>query len=176
MVLYHAGPQWLFVDETSINRSEMAKRLTDQHGFTPCTLYEPFGAGRGAVIAKHDHMLVMALGEAGGNTFYAVAPSKELQDLIWSFSHGLASQWSELELRALTGEGDWNALMTMAAAQFAAARRSIERAIAGNPAHDAPTAQQSMTADMPLLDDDVMEVPPDYLHSFTGMEVSECAH
>lgn len=176
MILYHAGPQWLFVDETSINRSEMAKRLAEHHGFTPCTLYEPFGSGRGAVIAKRDHMLVMALGEAGGNTFYAVAPSKELQDLIWSFSHGLASQWSELELRALTGAGEWNAVMAMATSQFADARRSVESAIVGTMDHDAPLALESAPAELPLLDDDVMEVPSDYLHSFTRPEVSECAH
>lgn len=176
MILYHAGPQWLFVDETSINRSEMATRLTDHHGFTPCTLYEPFGTGRGAVIAKRDHMLVMALGEPGGSTFYAVAPSKELQDLIWSFSHGLASQWSELELRALTGEGDWNAVMKLATSQFAAARVSVERAIVGKLEGKSPELAESAPAEMPMLDDDVMEVPSDYLHSFDGLEVSECAH
>jgi len=171
MILYHAGPEWLFVEETFINRSDMAKCLCEQHGFTPCTMYEPFGPGRGAVIAKRDHMLVMALGEAGGNPFFAVAPSKELQDLIWSFSNGLASQWSELELRALTGAQDWDAVMKLAAKQFSAARRSVERAIEGKPEQDQP-----VLAEMLDYSDDAMEVPPDYLHSFTGPEVSECAH
>ena len=91
MILYPAGPQWLFVEETFINRSDMAKRLCEQHGFTQCMMYEPFGPGRGAVIAKRDHMLVMALGEAGGTTLFAGAPSKELQELLWSFPHGPAS-------------------------------------------------------------------------------------
>nr|WP_315593798.1 hypothetical protein [uncultured Cupriavidus sp.] len=171
MILYHAGPDWLFVEETFINRSDMAKRLCEQHGFTQCMMYEPFGPGRGAVIAKRDHMLVMALGEAGANTFFAVAPSKELQDLIWSFSNGLASQWSQLELRALTSREEWGAVMTMAAEQFSAARRSVERAIAGKPAHDTP-----VPADMPHWDDGAMEVPPEYLHSYNGTELSECAH
>ncbi|MWL91375.1 hypothetical protein [Cupriavidus sp. SW-Y-13] len=171
MILYHAGPDWLFVEETFINRSDMAKRLSEQHGFTQCMMYEPFGPGRGAVIAKRDHMLVMALGEAGGNTFFAVAPSKELQDLIWSFSNGLASQWSELELRALTGQQDWDAVMKLAGKQFSDARRSVERAIAGKPAQDAPSLP-----DVPQWDESAMEVPSDYLHSFDVQEVFECAH
>ena len=171
MIPYHAGPEWLFVEETFINRLEMAKRLSEQHGFTQCMLYEPFGPGRGSVIAKRDHMLVMALGEAGGNTFFAVAPAKELQDLIWSFSNGLASQWSQLELRALTGQDDWKAVMTMATAQFADARRSVERAISGKPERDAPAI-----AEIPVFEDDAMEVPSDYLHSFNGTEEAECAH
>ncbi|WP_354676795.1 hypothetical protein [Cupriavidus plantarum] len=171
MILYHAGPDWLFVEETFINRSDMARRLADHHGFTQCMMYEPFGTGRGTVIAKRDHMLVMALGEAGGNTFFAVAPSKELQDLIWSFTNGLASQWSQLELRALTGLEDWAAVMKMAGTQFAAARRSIERAIANKPEHDAP-----IVVEMPTFDENVMEVPSDYLHSFGDMGVPECAH
>ncbi|QET04004.1 hypothetical protein FOB72_17780 (plasmid) [Cupriavidus pauculus] len=171
MILYHAGPDWLFVEETFINRSDMAKRLSEQHGFTQCMMYEPFGTGRGAVIAKRDHMLVMALGEAGSNTFFAVAPSKELQDLIWSFTNGLASQWSQLELRALTGLEDWAAVMKMAAAQFTAARRSVERAIVGKPERDAPVASE-----MPTFDENVMEVSSEYLHSFSGAELSECAH
>lgn len=171
MILYHAGPDWLFVEETFINRSDMAKRLSEQHGFTQCMMYEPFGTGRGAVIAKRDHMLVMALGEAGGNTFFAVAPSKELQDLIWSFTNGLASQWSALELRALTGVEGWGAVMEMAASEFAAASRSLERAIADKPEHDA-----SAVAEMPMFDENVMEVSSEYLHSFSGAEVSECAH
>ncbi|WP_423200663.1 Tir chaperone protein (CesT) family protein (plasmid) [Cupriavidus sp. H19C3] len=171
MILYHAGPDWLFLEQTCINRSEMAKRLAERHGFTQCMMYEPFGRGRGAVIAKRDHMLVMALGEPSGSTFFAVAPSKELQDLIWSFSNGLASQWSELELRALTGQQDWDGVMKLASQQFSAARRSVERAIAGKPEQDAPSLP-----DVPIWDESAMDVPSDYLHSFNGSEVSECAH
>ncbi|QBY56403.1 hypothetical protein [Cupriavidus oxalaticus] len=171
MILYHAGPDWLFVEETCIDRSVMAKRLADAHDFTQCMLYEPFGQGRGTVIAKRGHMLVLALGEVGRNTFFAVAPSKELQDLIWSASNGLASQWSQLELRAITGLEDWPAVIKMAAGEFAAARRSLERAIAGKPERDVP-----VLAEMPVFDDNAMEVPSDYLHSFNGTEVSECVH
>ncbi|RZT29071.1 hypothetical protein [Cupriavidus agavae] len=171
MIYYPAGPDWLFVEETAINRSDMAKRLAEDHGFTQCMMYEPFGPGRGAVIAKRDYMLVMALGEAGGNTFFAVAPSKELQDLIWSFSNGLASQWSPLELRALTGHEDWAAVMKMAASQLADARRSVERAVSGKLEKEGATV-----ADVTLYDENVMEMPSDYLHSFDAQETFECAH
>ncbi|SDD58873.1 hypothetical protein SAMN05216345_111165 [Cupriavidus sp. YR651] len=171
MILYHAGPDWLHIEEVFVERSAMAKRLAELHNFTQCMRYEPFGPDRGAVIAKRGHMLVLAIGEAGNNTFFAVAPSKELQDLIWSFSNGLASQWSRLELKAMTGHEDWPAVLKMATDQFAAAVRSLERAIAGKPEHDAPAF-----AEMPILDDDVMEVPSDYLHSLNGTEVFECAH
>jgi hypothetical protein len=62
-------------------------------------MYEPFGPGRGAVIAKRDHMLVMALGEAGGNTFCrsAVQGAAGL-DLVVLQRPGITV--GELELRA----------------------------------------------------------------------------
>ncbi|MFC4518500.1 hypothetical protein [Cupriavidus pinatubonensis] len=170
MILYHAGPNWLHVEESATTRTDLAKRLCENHQFTQCMMYEPFGHGRGAVIARRDHMLVMAITTGGGNTWYAVAPSKELQDLIWSFSNGFAGQWSALELRAVTGLDDWTALLQMAGVQFAAAVRSVARAIAGQPERELPA-----TAEMPVFDGDAMELPSDYLHSF-GLEGVECAH
>ncbi|MGX6566741.1 hypothetical protein [Cupriavidus necator] len=170
MILYHAGPKWLHVEESAMTRTDLAKRLCENHQFTQCMMYEPFGRGRGAVIAKRDHILVMAIATDGGNTWYSVAPSKELQDLIWSFSNGFAGQWSALELRAMTGLDDWKALLQIAGVQFAAAVRSVERAITGLPEQDVPAV-----AEMPVFDGDAMELPSDYLHSF-GTEVVECAH
>ncbi len=99
MILYHAGPSWVHVAEAAMVRTDLAKRLCDSHGFTQCMLYEPFGRDRGAVIAKRGHMLVMAIGADGGNTWFSVAPSKALQDLIWSFSNGFAGQWAPWNLR-----------------------------------------------------------------------------
>jgi hypothetical protein len=171
MILYHAGPSWVHVAEAALARTELAKRLCDQHGFTQCMLYEPFGRDRGAVIAKREHMLVMAIATDGGNTWFSVAPSKEMQDLIWSFSNGFAGQWSALELKAITGLDDWKALLEMAASQFSAAVRSVERAIAGQPEQDMPAVPE-----LPVFEGEAMEVPADYLHSFTGAEVAECAH
>ncbi|SPK77495.1 conserved protein of unknown function (plasmid) [Cupriavidus taiwanensis] len=171
MILYHAGPSWVHVAEAALARTELAKRLCDQHGFTQCMLYEPFGRDRGAVIAKREHMLVMAIATDGGNTWFSVAPSKEMQDLIWSFSNGFAGQWSALELKAIAGLDDWKALLEMAASQFSAAVRSVERAIAGQPEEDMPEAPE-----LPVFEGEAMEVPADYLHSFTGAEVAECAH
>ncbi|ODV44180.1 hypothetical protein AWV79_10420 [Cupriavidus sp. UYMMa02A] len=171
MILYHAGPSWVHVAEAAIVRTVLAKRLCDSHGFTQCMLYEPFGRDRGAVIATRGHMLVMAIGTDGGNTWFSVAPSKELQDLIWSFSNGFAGQWSALELKAIAGLDDWKALLELAGRQFSAAVRSVERAIADQPEQDVPD-----TPEQPMFEGDVMEVPADYLHSFNGTEAVECAH
>jgi len=171
MILYHAGPKWVHIAEAAMMRTDLAKRLCDDHGFTQCMLYEPFGRTRGAVIAKRGHMLVMAIGTDGGNTWFSVAPSKELQDLIWSFSNGFAGQWSALELKVITGLDDWKALLEMAGRQFAAAVRSVDRAIAGQPEQDVQA-----NPELVVFDGDAMEVPADYLHSFSGTEVVECAH
>ncbi|PMX90824.1 hypothetical protein, partial [Pseudomonas sp. GW460-13] len=63
-------------------------------------------------------------------------------------------------------------VIALARQQFAAAVRSLERALAGLPERDAP----AVVPDMPSYDGDVMELPGDYLAAMTGMEVSECAH
>lgn len=170
MILYHAGPQWVQVFETLVNRTDLAKALCEQHGFTQCMLYEPFGAGRGAVIAKRGHMVVMDIGADGGAHWYAVAPAKELQDLIWSFSNGFAGQWSALELKIISGHGDWKPLLEMAGRQFSDVVRIVEQTIAG-PAQDSHPVQQ-----LTDFNDDAMEVPADYFHSLSSTEVVECVH
>ena len=171
MILYHAGPEWAEIVEATVSQPDLTNRLCENHGFTPCTRYEPFGPGRGAVIAKRDHMLVMTIETDGKTTWFALAPSKELQDLLWSFSNGFAGQWSALELKAITGYDDWNALLRMAGDQFQAAVRSVERAIEGRPERDIPE-----TTAMPVFEGDAMEVPADYLFSMDGSEMTECAH
>lgn len=170
MILYHAGPQWVHVFEALVNRAVLAKALHEQHGFTQCMLYEPFGAGRGAVIAKRGHMVVMALGADNGTEWYAVAPSKELQDLIWSFSNGFAGQWSALELKVITGHDDWKSLLAMAGHQFSDVVDVVQRTIDG-PTHADPAE--------PILDPfygNALEVPADYLYSLSGEEIAECVH
>lgn len=171
MMLYPAGPDWAHTFETAIGASALASRLADAHGFTRSTLFQPFGAGRGTVIAKRDHLLVLAVHAADDQHWYEVTPSLEMQNLLWSFSHGYASQWSALELRALCGCTAWPDVIALARQQFAAAVRSLERALAGLPERDAAT----VAPDMPFYDGDVMELPADYLASMTGAEVSECA-
>jgi len=172
MMLYPAGPDWAQTFESTIPTSELAARLTDAHSFTRSTLFQPFGAGRGAVIAQRDHLLVLAVHAADDQHWYEVTPSLELQNLIWSFSHGYASQWSALELKALCGCTAWRDVIALARQQFAAAVRSMERALAGLPEQDAPVA----VPDMAMYPGDVMELPADYLTSMTGAEVVECAH
>ena len=171
MMLYPAGPDWAHTFEIALGASTLASRLADAHGFTRSTLFQPFGAGRGTVIAKRDHLLVLAVHAADDQHWYEVTPSLEMQNLLWSFSHGYASQWSALELRALCGCTAWPDVIALARQQFAAAVRSLERALAGLPERDAA----AVAPDMPFYDGDVMELPADYLASMTGAEVSECA-
>ncbi|RDK11719.1 hypothetical protein [Cupriavidus lacunae] len=172
MMLYPAGPDWAQTFETALPTSTLAARLADAHGFTRSTLFQPFGAGRGTVIAQRDHLLVLAVHAADGQHWYEVTPSLEMQNLLWSFSYGYASQWSALELKALCGCTAWPDVIALARQQFAAAVRSLERALAGLPERDAPAA----APDLPFYDGEVIELPGDYLASMTGLEVSECGH
>ena len=168
MILYHAGPAWARTFEVEMPQSDLANRLCSDHGFLRGMLFQPFGMNRGAVIATREHMLVMALGTDTGATWFSVAPAKEIQDLLWSFSNGYASQWSARELKALSGCEDWQALQLAVRGQFAAAVRSVERAIAGKPEHD-----PRPISEMP--DDDVFELPSDYLQAMP-MEDAPCVH
>lgn len=172
MMLYPAGPDWAHTFQTDMAAPALAARLAAAHGFARSTLFQPFGAGRGTVVAQRDHLLVLAVHAADGQHWYEVTPSLEMQNLLWSFSHGYASQWSTLELKALSGCTVWPDVIALARRQFAAAVRSLERAIAGLPERDVPT----VVPDIPRYDGDVMELPSDYLASMTGIEVSECAH
>lgn len=172
MTLYPAGPQWARSFETNIAASTLASRLAQHHEFTAATLFQPFGAGRGAVIAARRHMLVMALHQEDGTTWYSVAPSVEMQNLLWSFSNGYTSQWSPAELKVLIGCDNWPELLQLAQREFAAAVRSFERAVEGKPEVDPPAPTPELDADDPS----VMEVPADYLYSMSGSEMPECAH
>ncbi|MFS8980218.1 hypothetical protein PO002_38170 [Cupriavidus necator] len=172
MMLYPAGPDWAHTFQTALAAPTLAARLADAHGFTRGIQFQPFGAGRGAVIAQRDHLLVLAVYAADDQHWYEVTPSLEMQNLLWSFSHGYASQWSALELKALSGCSAWPDVIALARQQFAAAVRSLERALAGLPERDEP----AIVPDMPSYDGDVMELPGDYLASMTGVEVAECAH
>ncbi len=171
MIVYPAGPQWTRTFETALTASELANRLCEAHGFTEATLYEPFGHGRGAVIARRGHLLVMAPHTDGTKTWFALALSNEMQDLLWSFSNGYASQWTTLELKLMSGCDNWEALLVLAGKQFAGAESSVDRAIQGMPA-SVPAA----LAEMPPFEGDCMELPPDYLQSVAESEVIECAH
>ncbi|WP_020423678.1 hypothetical protein [Cupriavidus sp. WS] len=151
-----------------MTQADLVARLCDNHSFVRGAQFQPFGPNRGAVVAVRAHMLVMVLHTEGGTTWLSVAPSKEIQDLLWSFSNGYASQWSAMELKALSGCDDWNALQAMAHGQFAAAVRSLERAIAGMPEYDAPPV-------LDALDENTLELPPDYLQS-VSLEDAPCVH
>jgi len=169
MIVYPAGPQWTRTFEAALTASELARRLCEAHGFQEANLYEPFGHGRGAVIAKCGHLLVMALHTDDGKTWFSLTPTKELQDLLWSFSNGYASQWTTLELKLITGCDNWDALLMLAGKQFASAESSVDRAILGK-----AEVVRSTPAEMPPFYGDCIELPPDYLQTVAESEVLEC--
>ncbi|MCK4120430.1 hypothetical protein ACI2UK_24325 [Ralstonia nicotianae] len=168
MILYPAGPEWARCFVSELPASELAACLVKSHGFTRATFFTPFGPGRGAVIAKRDHMLAMAVQSNDEATVYTVAPSVELQNLLWSFSNGYASQWSERELHALTGCASWQEVLDLAACQFAAAVRSVERAVGGLPEHDPVHLEAGP--------EELLEIPGDYFNAGVAEGGVACDH
>lgn len=161
MILYPAGSQWTRCFEADLPASELAARLVSKHEFTRAMLFQPFGHGRGAVIATRGHMLVMAVETDGERTVFTVAPTVQVQNLLWSLSNGYTSQWSEAELRALTACSTFPEVLEMARTQFFSAVRSFERALAGKPEVDVV-----MTYDD---SHEVLEIPGDYyMTGFSG--------
>lgn len=173
MILYPAGPQWARCFETDVAPADMAQRLANGHGFHAAAAAEPFGRGRGSLIATREHMLVLAVEPRADAHWYSVAPTLELQNLLWSWANGYASQWSELERRILTGRVGWPDILDLARQQFAAAVRSVERALTGMPESEAAPAPDDA---MWMEREPLMALPVDYLVPISGAEVVECAH
>ncbi|MCP3018189.1 hypothetical protein [Cupriavidus basilensis] len=174
MILYPAGPEWTHTFDAAMAASEMAARVTNGHGFTRGTLFQPFGAGRGAVIAQRDHILLMALHTEGGHDWFSVAPSLALQQLLWSLSNGLTSQWSEPELKILTGCRTWPEVANLAGKQYAAAVRSVERALQGLPEAETPPVS-AVLSEMPVDESGLLELPGNYMSYMQTDEELSCA-
>ncbi|MGC8213130.1 hypothetical protein [Ralstonia pseudosolanacearum] len=166
MILYPAGPQWARCFEVDMPASELAARLVSKHEFTRAMLFQPFGHGRGAVIATRGHMFVMAVETDGQRTVFTVAPTVEMQNLLWSVSNGYTSQWSETELKCLTGCSNFRDVLELARAGFAAAVRSFERALAGKPEVDVVITHDDSH--------DVLEIPGDYYVTGFSSEGAPC--
>ncbi|MDC6177111.1 hypothetical protein [Ralstonia solanacearum] len=166
MILYPAGPEWARCFEVDMPATELAARLVSKHEFTRAMLFQPFGHGRGAVITTRGHMLVMAVETDGQRTIFTVAPTVQMQNLLWSLSNGYTSQWSETELKILTGCSNFRDVLELARTQFAAALRSFERALAGKPEVDVVITHDDSH--------DVLEIPSDYYVTGFGSEGAPC--
>jgi hypothetical protein len=157
-MFYPAGQKWTHTLEASIDVAKLRKLLCDEYQFIVGMLSEPFGAGRGAILAQRAHMLVLVLDDSDGATL-AIVPSREMQNLLWSFSNNYAAQWNAHELNALTGHTTWPKVIEHASTEFTEAVRDVARAANGK------------RKPKPIsLDDGVPELPSDYLFDCPSME------
>jgi hypothetical protein len=178
--LYPAGSDWIQHIAATRSARELRKLLTEQAGFSAGMLHQPFGAARGAVIAQKGAFLVLADAIDGEHAELAVVPDVQLQNLLWSFSKGYANQWSDREIKLLTGCDNWDALLRKSKADFAAVCTTVRAAADGSLMRpvEPPTPAPVSASPFPELpdDDDIPWLPSEYLHDAPGPEVMSCAH
>ncbi len=128
--LYPAGPRWTKRFMSTISAEKVRDCLVEIVGFAAGTLLEPFGKDRGAVIASHQGFLVLVETDLEG-TELVVVPDVLLQNLLWSVDWGYASQWSDREIKVLTGCDNWNDLLSDSSHKLKFIASMVEQAIAG---------------------------------------------
>jgi hypothetical protein len=128
--LYPAGPCWAKRFMSTISAEKVRECLVEIAGFAVGTLAEPFGKDRGAVIASHQGFLVMVETDLEG-TELIVVPDVQLQNLLWSMNSGYASQWSDREIKVLTGCDNWEDLLTESSRKLKFIGSMVEQAIEG---------------------------------------------
>jgi hypothetical protein len=163
-MIYAVGAQWTRTFESKLSLGEIRGLLCSEYGCIAGVLSEPFGDRRGQMLVQRGHMLVLVLSVAPGETTVVVVPAQEMQNLLWSFSNGYAAQWSDHELRGLTGRSQWNAVIELASSQFVDLVQDVSRSVAGQRKPVEPT-----------FDEGAMELPSDYLHSSSAPEDASCA-
>lgn len=178
--LYPAGPDWVRHFNATLSAVDIQQLLVKHAGFTAALFHQPYGPARGAVVAVRHGFVVMVHERDADELELVIAPDVEMTNLLWSHSHGYASQWSAREIKALTGCENWEQLLKMAGTRFSAACTALERAIDGTivpPAPAQPAAPVERVATTVAVapidrivsssfpdDDDVPWLPSDYLH------------
>jgi hypothetical protein len=176
--LYPAGPQWVRRFVSSISAAEVRHLLVEVASFTAGALMEPFGKERGAVIASHQGFLVMVDTGLHG-TELVVAPDVQLQSLLWSMNSGFGGQWSNREIKLLTGHGGWDDLLKDTSQKLASISKIVEQAIDGLLVkQQAPVSQA--TSQQPAESDTFGGEPWDpssyaHLMAMTGSDAA-CVH
>ncbi|MFT4510549.1 hypothetical protein [Caballeronia sp. 15711] len=149
--LYPAGAAWVRTFATEkFSARDIQKSLVDHAQFIAGIFHQPFGEQRGAVAAQLGKILVLSTPH-GNATQFAVAPNVELQNLLWSFEKGFSTQWSAVEIRALTGYSGWDEFLIGVRHEFAAACEAVQKAVNGT--LEAPPAPES-TVHESFPDDD----------------------
>ncbi|MFC0402976.1 hypothetical protein [Paraburkholderia rhizosphaerae] len=171
--LYPAGPSWIRHFNGSTQARELQQLLVKHAGFTAGIFHQPFGPDRGAVVAQKGSFLVLGSDIDAGNPELAVVPDVQTQNLLWSFNTGYANQWSDRELRALTGCTGWDALLRQVTAEFGAICTFVERALDGSLVPPAPQPDPLLSR-MLADDDDAPWLPSDYLFDSPMPEAPSC--
>ena len=181
--LYPAGSDWIRHIPATRSARELRKLLTEHAEFTAGMSHQPFGANRGVVIAQKGSFLVLAESVESETADLAVVPDVQMQNLLWSFGKGYANQWSDRELRVLTGCDSWDGLLRKARSEFAAVCTAVSAAADGSlvkpaasPATNAMPAADALISSPLPGDDDIPWLPAEYLHDAPGPEVMPCAH
>ncbi|MCC8397643.1 hypothetical protein LJ656_34440 [Paraburkholderia sp. MMS20-SJTR3] len=172
--LYPAGSEWVRVFALDDQHErDIQKSLVDHAGFTPAILHQPFGKDRGAVLAQSGPMLVLRATTPGANQVVVTA-AVEMQHLLWSYHAGMATQWSPLEIRTLTGYAGWDELLTCARREFARACEKVEAAIAGKLHAPVAVAERVDPMVESFPDDDDVAFYSRMAAMSESMEVSSC--
>lgn len=174
--LYPAGSSWVRHYNAASSARQLQQDLVKHAEFTPGIFHQPFGVDRGAVIAQRDSCLVMADSTESETPELVVVPDVEMQNLLWSFNTGYANQWSERELRVLTGCNGWDALLNQAAANFAKVCADVQKGVEGalvKPVE--PEKTDPVVASSFPDDDDIPWLPSEYLYDAPIPEDLSCA-
>jgi hypothetical protein len=162
--LYPAGPRWTRRFISGISAGQIRERLVEVASFTAGKLLEPFGKERGAVIASHQGFLVMVDTDLNG-TDVVVVPDVHLQNLLWSVNAGFASQWSDREIKLLTGLGGWNEMLQDSSRKLDFISGIVEQAIDGRLVKPQPVESRATPQQQPgdgEFPGDESWIPSDY--------------
>ncbi|RQS12144.1 hypothetical protein [Burkholderia sp. Bp8998] len=168
--LYPAGARWVQQFSASNDAKALQKGLVDHGGCTAALFHQPFGSGRGVTIAQRDSFLVLVHATDVDSPEVAVVPDVQMQNLLWSFSSGYASQWSGRELQILTGCTDWDALIKQASASFAQLCDTVRQAVAGTLGTKVIRPEPML----PIDDEDILFLPSEYLQEISLLEAESC--
>lgn len=128
--IYPAGDQWVRRIASDRAAQDIQSLLTEKAGFKSHHQHEPFGVNRGRVLASHQGFLVM-VEKSVSDVELLVVPDLEIQRLLWAFNHGYSQQWSDRELKILTGQSSWPDLLEDVSRRFKWTYSLVEQAVAG---------------------------------------------
>jgi len=142
------------------------KGLVEGQSFEQGDLLEPFGEGRGKVLARRGRIMVMSASDLdqGGVVIVTVQPT--LQSILWAFNEGLKAQYSNIELEILTGATSYDSLIQETKRDLDQAEKSIHLfkfgGVRQSKAGADDTATFSRSEVDPVCDEGVPEYPAGY--------------